>query len=90
MPDPADTPEDKAHAAATEIGDLAGHLWLLAHVEGIRDGLEVAAVMADACLQVFVADEALPAEVRRVVIDLLSGLRDRIRLQAHQVPEPAR
>lgn len=86
-----DRAEDKAAVAAKEIGYSASKLWLQAHADGIRNGLEAAAAVIGAM------GEDLP----RVLADdtvftvgnvqwYLGEIASRIRLQALQVecPDP--
>lgn len=45
-----DAAEDKALAAANKIATQVGSLWMSAHMQGIRDGMEIAAQMVDGSL----------------------------------------
>lgn len=75
-----DEAESKALTAAHAISEQVGHLWLSAHAEGMRNGLEVAATLLQSA-----ADEATQWPD---VVELIARLRDNIRLCALQVPDP--
>lgn len=76
-----DSVENKALEAANAISDQVGRLWLSAHAEGMRNGMEIAAQFVDTA-----ASSA--REEHPVVADLLAHIRDQLRLLSLQVPEP--
>lgn len=87
MPSP-DAPLDRAHEAAVAIADQARDLWLAAHAAGVRDGLEVAALMADPfCDGMANQTDGAGIDTRAIVL-ALGQFRDAIRLAALQVPDP--
>lgn len=88
MPDAADTPEDKAHAASVAIAEQAGHLWMLANAQGMRQGMAVTAEMVTGTLAALSTDPSLDAAQRRLCTSVLSTLRDQINLTALQIEDP--
>lgn len=82
-----DGPENKAYAAATAISEQVGKLWMQAHSEGVRNGLEVAAVLLDQAATNARA-QSFAEGVGEWVVGLIEGLRDQVRLVSLQVPDP--
>ena len=78
-----DEAESKAYAAAGAISEQVGKLWLQAHADGIRNGMEASAVMLEGAMT-WCRDNFVDPQV----VDLLTHLRDQLRLCALQVPDP--
>jgi hypothetical protein len=88
MPDTADSPEDKAHAASIAIAEQAGHLWMLANAQGMRQGMAVTAEMVDGTITALSGDPSLDAGQRRLCSSVLTSLREQITLAALQIEDP--
>ncbi|SKV05647.1 Uncharacterised protein [Mycobacteroides abscessus subsp. bolletii] len=82
-----DTAENKAEQAAIAIGEHTRELWLAAHAEGVRSGLEGAATMADECAKKIADDYSMDAAIRIVSVRCLNEMRDYIRLTALRYPD---
>lgn len=87
MPD-QDAAETKAFDAARAISAQVGALWMSAHCDGVRNGMEAAAVLMQGAIDTVANDYSLCAEIRDYTSELLSFLRDGIRIAALQLPEP--
>lgn len=83
-----DAAENKAFAATHAIADQAIKLWWAAHYDGVRNGLEAAAQVAQAAIDGLKDNYQLPAEIRLAGVELLQCVRDNIRLAALQAQEP--
>lgn len=83
-----DAPESKAQQAASAIADHVGKLWMAAHQDGIRNGMEAAAMLAGETAKKLADDYALDATVRAVSVHCLNEFRDMLRFAALQLPEP--
>lgn len=81
-----DRAEPKAFVTAKRIGVMAGELWQQAHYDGIRNGLEVAASYVDKVSDSFPTVGQVPGESVR---EMLTEMRDDIRLYALQIPDPS-
>ena len=77
-----DAPEDKALAAASAVSKQIGKLWLQAHADGMRNGMEAGALYVDAAAQ-----GARQLDMPTEFVEFLEHLRDRIRLRALQIPD---
>lgn len=88
MPDPADAPEDKAHAASDAIAEKAGQLWMLANAQGMRQGMAVTAEMVSATIVALADDQSLDAGQRRLCTSVLTTLREQIYLAALHIEDP--
>jgi hypothetical protein len=86
MPD-QDAAENKAYEAANAISQQIGALWMSAHTDGVRNCMEAAALMIQAGIDSLKDNYGLGAEIRAYTAELLSYVRDTIRLQALQLPE---
>lgn len=78
-----DAAQDKAYEAANAISQQVGRLWMEAHAEGMRNGMEAGAVLLDGSVQ-WCRDN----DVDPLVVQLVGNLRDQLRLCALQVPDP--
>lgn len=78
-----DAAQDKAHEAATAISEQAVRLWLEAHQNGMRNGIETTAQYVEEVLAA-----AQTAGVDPTFCEVLEGIRDNVRLMALQVPDP--
>lgn len=83
----ADLPESRALEAAQAINDQAVQLWWNAHYDGVRAGLEAAAVVAEKAAKQVGDDYSIDVTVRAVSIHCLNEMRDALRLTALQ-PQP--
>lgn len=83
-----DAPENKALAAANELSQKVGQLWMNAHADGVRNGMAMAAQMADSLASALKDAYDIPAEVRAVGSFVLAELSSQISLAALQVPDP--
>lgn len=82
-----DAVESKAQQAATGIANHALQLWLAAHQDGIRNGIEVAATLASDAAKRIAEDYSLDAVVRETSV-YFNEFRDMLRFTALQLPEP--
>lgn len=78
-----DSVQDKAYEAANAISAQVGRLWMEAHAAGMRNGMEAGAVLLDGSMMWCRENDVDP-----LVVQLLEGLRDQLRLSALQVPDP--
>lgn len=83
-----DAAQNKALEAANAISAQVGRLWMEAHVDGIRNGMEAVALMTDAMITAWRDDLTADAVIRDIGIGVLQNLRDQIRLYALQIPDP--
>ncbi|OBC14074.1 hypothetical protein A5784_30700 [Mycobacterium sp. 852013-50091_SCH5140682] len=83
-----DVPQSDAMAAVTAINERVSALWLAAHQDGVRNGLELAAQMAENFAKSIADNYELAAEIRAVAPYCLNELRDQLRLAALQLPDP--
>lgn len=83
-----DAPESKALAATHAITDQAIKLWWAAHFEGVRNGMEVAAQVAQTAIDGLKDNYQIAAEIRIAGVEVLQYVRDNIRLAALQAQEP--
>ncbi|MEH3142495.1 MAG: hypothetical protein PGN37_20450 [Mycobacterium kyogaense] len=83
MPD-QDAVEDKALAAAHAVSQQVGALWLQAHADGMRNGMEAGALHVDVAVQ-----GARQLDMPTDFVEFLESLRDQIRLYALQIPDTA-
>lgn len=83
-----DAAESKAQQAATGIANQALKLWLNAHQDGIRNGMEVAAKLASDAAKRIADDYSLDAVVRETSVYCLNEFRYMLRFTALQLPEP--
>lgn len=88
MVDP-DAAESGAAAAVHVVSEAVSALWFAAHYDGVRQGLELAAQMAEATAKAVRDNYDSPAEVRAVGPVCLNELRDSLRLAALQIGDPA-
>lgn len=77
-----DAAQNKAYEAAQAISEHVGRLWMEAHAEGMRNGMEASAILLD--------NFARNPEVLDIGLDtsLVDWLRDQVRLMALQLPDP--
>lgn len=83
-----DAPDNKALAATHAITDQAIQLWWAAHYDGVRNGMEVAAQVAQAAIDGLKDNYQIAAEIRIAGVEVLQHVRDNIRLAALQAQEP--
>ncbi|MGV0738200.1 hypothetical protein ABQF35_14435 [Mycobacterium syngnathidarum] len=83
-----DAAESKAQQAANAMELQIVELWKAAHTDGIRNGLEVAATLADQTAKQLSDNYSIDAQIRAVSVHCLNEMRDIIRLTALQVPDP--
>lgn len=83
-----DAAESNALAATHAITDQALKLWSAAHYEGVRNGLEAAAQVAQSAIDGLKDNYQIAAEIRIAGVEVLQHVRDHIRLAALQVQEP--
>jgi len=83
-----DAPECRALAAANQISTQVGQLWLAAHADGIRNGMEVAAQLLDSAATDVRGYYEIDSTVRDCIIVTLEHLRDSLRLVALQSATP--
>ena len=84
-----DQPETRALDAAQAINKQAVQLWWNAHYDGVRAGLEAAAVIAEQAANAISNNYTLESAARIVGAYTLTQLRDQLRLVALQPqPEP--
>lgn len=83
-----DAAPNKLLEAANALSQQVGQLTLSAHAEGVRQGMECAAQIADNIARHIGDDYSIEATARAVCVQLLHDMRDWIRLCALQVPEP--
>lgn len=83
-----DAAPNKLQESANALSQQVGQLVLSAHAEGVRQGMECAAQIADTAARHIGDDYSIDAAARAVCVQLLQNMRDWIRLYALQVPEP--
>ena len=71
-----------AKAALEAVSRQAGHLWIAAHAEGVRNGMEFAAQAADDTIAQMRDNYDLDTDLRIVGVLVLEGFRDNLRLAA--------
>ncbi|MCV7424372.1 hypothetical protein H7K45_27885 [Mycobacterium yunnanensis] len=84
-----DAAQDRAYEAATAISVQVGHLWMEAHVQGMRAGIDVAADAIHNLAESVVAQPDVFDQMSAGdVVFTLRKLRDEVRLMALSLPEP--
>ena len=87
MPD-QDAAENKALEAAKTISDQIGTLWMSAHCDGIRNGMETAAQVVQSGIDTVAHLDEIGEDVRNTINELLARVRDAIRFAALQIEDP--
>lgn len=87
MPD-QDAAENKALEAAKNISDQIGTLWLSAHCDGIRNGMETAALIVHGGIDSLAERSDLDTTLQAYSRELLTTVRDAIRFAALQIEDP--
>lgn len=82
-----DAAESEALTVARAIGQQAVELYTLAHVEGIRNGMEAGAQIIAQAAEKIADNYELDTVWRATVSAYLGELRDFIRLAALQMPD---
>jgi hypothetical protein len=87
-----DRAADEAQQAANSIAEHVCQLWMAAHTQGLRNGLEAAAQAIDGAARSAAnrddGFEAIPFDMATYVAALLAVMRDNIRLLALNVEPP--
>lgn len=79
--EPDAVPEDDVSRAVRQIGNDLTHVLDMSWRSGVRDGIEMAAKIVEMSCK----NPQMPA----VMVGVLSGLCDTIRLSQHQIPDAA-
>jgi hypothetical protein len=83
-----DEAENRALTAANSIATQVSKLWMAAHADGMRNGIELAAGWCDGFATTAADDYEMDATARHITVIVARNMRDQLRLCALQVPDP--